>query len=134
MRKKHVISAISVMIITVVTILAVAAPRVFANQSVSARYLKSSGNEIIVELNVSSLPPPLIIIVQNLPPKTEIVHSAPKAEKYSPGKGVAKWLLKNIQSGKHLVSLELKDPIQAKVTGEIRYRDNSSQMITIKIQ
>ena len=118
-------------LMTFMTITFFAFSEAFADQRVSGRYLKASGKNIVVELNISDTPPPLVIIVQKLPKGTEVIESIPRVKKYSPAKGVAKWLLRNVQPGKMLITLNLKNPIADGVLkGEVRYRDNSGNMVT----
>ena len=106
-----------------------------AEDLVSGRYLKGAGKEIVVELEISSPAPPLVIVVQNLPKGIKVISSSPELKKYNPKKGVAKWLLREAKPGKMTVSLQLDRPVaKDTVHGEIRCRDAGGKMVSVDLE
>lgn len=95
-----------------------------ASQLVECRYLKVQGQEIQVEVNISSPPPATVIIIQNLPADVSITHSSPPVKKFNRKQGEAKWLLKGIKPGTTKIAMHLDRPISPpEISGEIRYKD-----------
>ncbi len=95
-----------------------------AAEIVSCRYLKSEGTTIELELHIGSPPPTMLILVQRFPQGTEITSAVPPVKKFNPRKDEAKWLLKRLQPGIILFTVELDRPVAARsVSGEIRYMD-----------
>ena len=78
---------------------------------VSGRYISSAGKTIELAINIQSPSPASLIIEQYLPPGTMIKSSQPKLKKYNIKKGKAKWLLKNVRTGKIKVTLHLADKV-----------------------
>jgi hypothetical protein len=92
--------------------------------SVSGRYTSAARREIRLQIEVGNPTPASVIPIQNLPPGTEIEQSNPELTMYNPERGEAKWLLENVRSGRHSLSLRLKGPVASgAVAGEIRFRD-----------
>ncbi|MCK4840197.1 MAG: hypothetical protein KAS94_15430 [Desulfobulbaceae bacterium] len=106
-----------------------------AENLVSGRYLKGAGQEIKIELMISSPAPPLVIVVQHLPKGVKVVAAEPELKKYKPNKGVAKWLLHKVAPGKMTVSLQLDRSVEkGEINGEIRCRDTAGKMVSIPLQ
>ncbi|MEN8136488.1 MAG: hypothetical protein ABFS18_13280 [Thermodesulfobacteriota bacterium] len=106
-----------------------------AEDLVSARYLKGEGQEIKIELAISSPAPPLVIVVQHLPKDVKVVAAEPELKKYNPNKGVAKWLLRKVAPGKMMVSLQLDRSIEkGEINGEVRCRDAAGKMVSILLE
>ncbi|MBU0482675.1 MAG: hypothetical protein KKG47_16400 [Proteobacteria bacterium] len=100
----------------------------------SGRYLSGSGARIEVELDISTPAPPLVIVIQNLPPGTRVTDSTPELMKYDADKGVAKWLLRGLKPGKFRITMQLDRSLhQGEVSGEIRCRDSGGNMVNRKI-
>lgn len=96
----------------------------FTADLVSGHYISSSGKTIELALEIQSPPPASLIIEQYLPPGTKIASSQPKLKKYDIKKGKAKWLLKNVRSGKMIVKLQLIDKIdKGKIRALLRCKD-----------
>lgn len=94
---------------------------------VMCRYLKASGNEITLELQIGSPPPASLIVTQNLPGDIEIVSSSPPIKKLSKNQGEAKWLLTGLSPGSVVLVLTLNAPVApGQISGEIRYKNPSS--------
>jgi hypothetical protein len=106
-----------------------------AEDLVSGRYLKGEGQEIKIELEISSPAPPLVIVIQNLPKGVKVVGSKPELKKYNPNKGVAKWLLRKMAPGKMVVSLQLDRPVaKDEINGEVRCRNSAGKMVSIALE
>jgi len=102
---------------------------------VTGRYLQETGKEVAIELEISSPPPPLVIVIQNLPQGIKIVASDPEMKTYDPGTGEAKWLLSNVASGKMRISLQIDRPVKkGEISGEIRFRNEAGQMASIALK
>jgi hypothetical protein len=106
-----------------------------AEDLVSGRYIKAEGKEIVIELEISTPAPPLVIVVQDLPDGVKVVSSRPKLKKYSPKKGIAKWLLHKVKPGKMVVSMMLDRPIgKGMIEGEVRSRNLAGKMVSVDLE
>jgi hypothetical protein len=96
----------------------------YGGETVSGRYTSSAGREILLQIDVGTPAPATVIIIQSLPPGTEIEQSTPELNMYKLERGEAKWLLKDMAPGRHSLSLRLKGPVSSgAVRGEIRFRN-----------
>lgn len=103
------------------------AQSVSAADIVSGHYISSSGKTIELALDIQSPAPASLIIEQYLPPGTRVTGSQPKLKKYNIKKGKAKWLLKNVRSGKMIVQLQLADKIgKGNIRALLRCKDPAS--------
>jgi hypothetical protein len=104
-------------------------------ETVSGSYTSSAGREILLQIEVGTPAPATVIIIQGLPPGTEIEESTPELNMYNQERGEAKWLLKGMAPGRHSLSLRLKEPVASgAITGEIRFRDPATgEMVKIRI-
>lgn len=90
---------------------------------VTATYLQDGGTELIIRIEVGAPPPSSLILVQKLPPGTNILHSRPPAQKVSPEEGEAKWLFHKLESGILTVSFSLDREVSpAEISGQIRFK------------
>lgn len=106
-----------------------------AENLVSGHYLKGQGQEIKIELKISSPAPPLVIVSQHLPQGVKVVAASPELTKYKPSKGVAKWLLRKVAPGKMTLSLQLDRSVEkGEINGEIRCRDAAGKMVNIPLK
>jgi len=98
-----------------------------AAEPVSCRYLQSEGRTIQLELHIGTPPPAMLILVQRFSQGAVIKAASPPVQKFSSSKDEAKWLLKRLQAGSMVFTMELEQPVAAKaVSGEIRYKDPAS--------
>lgn len=105
-----------------------------AGELVAGRYLPGDGQEIKLELEIGSPPPPLVIVVQNLPKGIKVVGSSPELIRYDPDEGVAKWLLHKVNPGKMVITLRLDRPVEkGKIRGELRWRNPAGMMVNIEL-
>jgi hypothetical protein len=107
-----------------------------AAELVMCRYLKASGNEITLELQIGSPPPASLIVIQNLPSDVEIVSSSPPIKKLSKNQGEAKWLLTGLSPGNVVLVLTLNAPVApGQISGELRYKNpTSGAMVQLPIR
>lgn len=107
-----------------------------AAELVRCRYLKASGTEITLELQIGSPPPASLIVIQNFPSDVEIVSSSPPIKKLSKNQGEAKWLLTGLSPGNVVLVLTLNAPVApGQITGEIRYKNPiSGSMVQLPIR
>ncbi|MDF1578577.1 MAG: hypothetical protein RQ753_08730 [Desulfurivibrionaceae bacterium] len=105
-----------------------------AGELVSGRYLQGTGKEIEIELEINS-PPPLLIVIQNLPRGAVVLGSDPELKTYDPAEGVAKWLLGKVKAGKMRIAFQLDRPVaKGALRGELRFRDEAGRMISIALE
>ena len=105
-----------------------------AGELVSGRYHDLGGNEIRVELTITSPAPASIILIQSLPRGVKVIASSPELKKYSPGKGQAKWLFRKVPAGKMAVTVTLDRSVdKGEISGEIRYRDAAGKMVSVPL-
>ncbi|MDL1959606.1 MAG: hypothetical protein LWX01_08620 [Deltaproteobacteria bacterium] len=108
-------------------LLAIFPMKVYAGDLVSARYITSEGQKIVMELEIQSPAPNTVIVIQHLPKGTDIKQSHPPFDKYNPKHGEAKWLLKKVKPGTLRISMEIAGSVRSgEVKGEIRYKNPST--------
>ena len=96
-------------------------PLAQAKTLITGQYASSSGKTIVLNLHIQDPAPANLIVEQYLSPQNSVVSTSPKAKKGSAGK--IKWLFRNTASGRLTISIQLKSPLQGKITGVVRYRD-----------
>jgi len=105
-------------------LLAILPIKVYAGDLVSARYITSEGQKIVMELEIQSPAPNTVIVIQHLPKGTGIKQSDPPFDKYNTKRCEAKWLLKKVKPGTLRISMEITGSVKSgEVKGEIRYKD-----------
>jgi hypothetical protein len=98
--------------------------QICAGNLVSAKYITSKGNQIVMELTIQSPAPNTIIVIQHLPKDTAIKQSDPQFDKYNPKRCEAKWLLRKVKPGNLRILMETTGSAKAgEIKGEIRYKD-----------
>jgi hypothetical protein len=108
-------------------LVAILSIKVYAGDLVSARYITSEGQKIVMELEIQSPAPNTVIVIQHLPKGTGIKQSLPPFDKYNPKHGEAKWLLKKVKPGTLRISMEIAGSVKSgEAKGEIRYKDPST--------
>lgn len=100
-------------------------------KSVTGRYLKISGNTIVLEISVTKPAPTSIIVEQAFNKKNRVKSASPKPKKIS-SNGQVKWLVTHIRPGKKRFTLQLAAPLQGSVRAVLRYRDPSNGQFTEK--
>lgn len=107
-----------------------------AAPDITARYRRSDGRELQIEITIGSPPPSSAILIQNLPAGVEITQSSPKVNNYSPGKNVAKWLFRDLTPGKKTVHITLNRPVSSSdISAELRYKPaRGGSMTSIGVQ
>jgi hypothetical protein len=94
-----------------------------AGGEVSAVYTQNQGTLLVVEIRVGAPPPSSMILVQNLPAGVSILGAQPPANNVNPGKGEAKWLLRDIAPGQFIIRMTLDRPVNAgDISAEIRFK------------
>lgn len=94
-----------------------------AGGEVSGVYTQAHGTLLVVEIRVGAPPPSSLILIQNLPPGISILGAQPPANNVNPGKGEAKWLLRDIAPGQFTIRMTLDRPVNAgEISAEIRFK------------
>jgi len=105
--------------------------RVYAGDLISAEYISTDGQKIVMELKIQSPAPNTVIVIQHLSKDTVIKQSDPPFDKYDPESCEAKWLLREVKPGTLRISMETAGSVKAsEVRGEIRYKDPSTGMMS----
>ncbi len=104
--------------------------RLAAAESVSGRYISTSGTAVVLSLNISQPAPASMIVEQYLEPGNNIAATSPHAVKVDLSQTKVKWLFKHVESGKMTLSINLRSPLQGKVTAIVRYRTPNSGAFT----
>lgn len=95
----------------------------YAGAEASAVYTQAQGTILAVEIHVGAPPPASLILIQNLPPGVTILSAQPPANNVNPGKGEAKWLLRDIAPGQVTIRMTLDRPVNAgDISAEIRFK------------
>ena len=109
---------------------------VHADELVSCRYQQAEGKKISLQLDIGTPPPSMLILIQRIPKGVRITKATPPVKKYNPHKREAKWLLKHLQPGETLFTIELDKEVTAdQISGEIRYKnpiDGKMEIMAIK--
>jgi len=108
---------------------------VHADDLITCRYLSSKGQNILLELNIGSPAPSMLIFIQKVPAEAAIIKASPKFKKYDKTRGQAKWLLTGVKPGRIKMAMTLSKPIKSsEVSGEIRYKNPASgKMVTMSV-
>lgn len=107
-----------------------------ADDLVTCQYQQAEGRRISLRLEIGSPVPSMLILVQKIPANRTITKAIPPVKKYNRRKGEAKWLLKDLQQGTKLFTIDLDGEVAAnQINGEIRYKNPSGgKMIVMKIR
>ena len=93
-----------------------------AGGEISAEYTQIQGTTLAVAIRIGAPPPSSLILIQNLPPGVSILTAQPPANNFNPGKGEAKWLLRDIAPGQFVIRMTLDRPVNAAdISAEIRF-------------
>ncbi len=109
-------------------LIGVALPAASAGE-ITARYRQPRGKKITWSINIPNPPPAAVIVIQTIPPGTEIVSSAPAYSTYDKKTGTAKWLLSGVRPGAFVMKMKLSAPIRKKgqIHGKIIFQDQSAR-------
>lgn len=70
--------------------------------------------------------PTAVIVIQYLPPHTNIVEAKPPISSYTPETGAVKWLFSDVRPGELILKLQLAAPVDSKdVKAEVLFLDSS---------
>jgi hypothetical protein len=107
-----------------------------AEPDMSARYVKASGTQLVIEITAGSHPPASAILIQRLPGEVKILDSQPGYSNYNARKNRAKWLLRNLKPGKTKVRMTLDRSVsETNISAEIRFKPaQGGKMITIQVE
>ncbi len=96
---------------------------------ITARYSQPRGTEIKWSITIPNPPPAAVIVIQTIPPGTDILSASPAYSSYNKSTGVAKWLLSGVRSGKVVMTMKLSRPIVKKgeIHGKIIFQDQSAR-------
>lgn len=115
---------VSISLMVCIVLLIIDCEAGWAEGLVSCRYLKASGKEIVLELDVKKPVPSMVIVMQKIPQGTTVINASPNFKKYNKASGEVKWLLTDIKPGRILIAMNLDKPASSgNVNGEIRYKD-----------
>ena len=96
---------------------------VWAKDLISCRYVKASGQNVVLELNIENPVPAMVIVMQKIPKGTSVINATPNFKKYNRASGEIKWLLASLKPGHMLVTMNLSKSVhKGDVTGEIHYK------------
>lgn len=102
-------------------------PPGFFAAEISSHYLSDKGKTIILQLSIGSPAPNTIIVVQHLPPGSNVINSSPPHNTYKKKSEKIKWLIKNPTSGNMAIQLHLQDQVDAgSFPATVRYMDSRS--------
>jgi hypothetical protein len=106
-----------------------------ANQLVEVYHHQDMEGKARLELNISEPVPASIIISLNLPPQFAILEAAPPVKKHSKKDNEVKWLLKDLQPGRHQITYRLSSPLPPEqFECIVQYRDpRTGEMVSRKI-
>jgi hypothetical protein len=101
-----------------------------AAESVTGRYLSSAGTSVVLRLSMQKPSPANLIVEQYLASGNKIVAASPPAKKIDAAGGKVKWLLTNTQNRTITLTIQLKTPLQGKISAMVRYREPGSGSFT----
>jgi len=100
-----------------------------AGGEITARYSQPRGKKIRWSVVVPDPAPAAMIVIQNIPPGTDIISARPAFSSYDKRSGVVKWLLSGIEPGRRVMTMKLSVPIRRKgeIHGRIIFQDSASR-------
>jgi hypothetical protein len=101
-----------------------------AAEAVTGRYLSSAGTSVVLSLSMQKPSPANLIVEQYLASGNKIIATSPPAKKIDAAGGKVKWLLTNTQNRTITLSIQLKRPLQGKISAMVRYREPGSGSFT----
>lgn len=105
----------------------------WAQQEIAGRY-KLKGAEIVHTITIPPQRPAAVIVVQYLPPGTEIVQTTPQYSSYDGATGTVKWLFIDAQPGPLQLRLTLGRPVDSRdIRAEVLFKDQSGTSSTYTI-
>ena len=106
---------------------------VWAQQEVAGRY-KLKGAEIVHTITIPPQRPAAVIVVQYLPPGTEILQTTPQYSSYDGVTGTLKWLFIDAQPGPLQLRISLSRPVASHdIRAEVLFKDQSGTSSTYTI-
>jgi len=104
-------------------------PAAATGREITARYSQPRGTKITWSINIPTPPPEAVIVIQQIPPGTDIVSSTPAYSSYNKKTGTAKWLLSGVRPGTFVMKMKLSAPIRKKgeIHGKIIFQDQSAR-------
>lgn len=116
----------------VVPVLSLSAPA-WAQQEIAGRY-KLKGTEIVHTITIPQQRPAAVIVVQYLPPGTEILQTTPQHSSYDGATGTLKWLFIDAQPGPLQLRISLSRPVASHdIRAEVLFKDQSGTSSTYTI-
>lgn len=100
-----------------------------ANDEITARYSQPRGTKIKWSITIPNPPPAAVIVIQMIPPGTDILSASPHYSSFDKSTGTAKWLLNGVSPGKVVMKMTLSKPIRKKgeIHGKIIFQDQSAR-------
>lgn len=116
----------------VAPVLSLSAPA-WAQQEIAGRY-KLKGTEIVHTITIPPQRPAAVIVVQYLPPGTEILQTIPQHSSYDGATGTLKWLFIDAQPGPLQLRITLSRPVASHdIRAEVLFKDQSGTSSTYTI-
>ena len=96
---------------------------------ITARYSQPRGTKIKWAITIPNPPPAAVIVIQSIPPGTDILAASPTYSSFDKGTGTVKWLLSSVHPGKVVMKMTLSQPIRQKgeIHGKIIFQDQSAR-------
>lgn len=100
-----------------------------ADAEITARYSQPRGTSIKWSITIPNPPPAAVIVIQMIPPGTDILSATPAYSSFDKKTGTAKWLLSGVYPGKVVMKMKLSKPIRKKgeIHGKIMFQDQSAK-------
>ena len=116
----------------VVPVLSLSAPA-WVQQEIAGRY-KLKGAEIVHTITIPPQRPAAVIVVQYLPPGTEILQTTPQHSSYDGATGTLKWLFIDAQPGPLQLRVTLAKPVDSRdIHAEVLFKDQAGASSTYTI-
>ena len=105
----------------------------WAQQEIAGRY-KLKGAEIVHTITIPAQRPAAVIVVQYLPPGTEILQTTPQYSSYDGATGTLKWLFIDAQPGPLQLRVTLARPVDSRdIHAEVLFKDQTGASSTYTI-
>lgn len=97
-------------------------------QKITARFNQPRGTAISWSIEIPDPPPSAVIVMQKIPPGTEVLAATPAYDSFDKSNGTIKWLLHRVVPGKFMMSMKLSAPIRKKgeIHGNIIFQDQTA--------
>ncbi len=130
----HFSKRLSLLLFLIISVCPLVALSSLAEEMQVAGKYSMRGRSINHKIKIPPSPPAAVIVVQYLPPGTDIKSAEPEYSSYDKEHGVVKWLFTDVKPGRLKIRLELAHDVdRSKVRAEALFKDSKGQSSTFAL-